>query len=217
MLDYLHFGCRRSFFCIMKMWIVLFAMSAILVPARGWPQRRQPPNCAGGTLDAPIRMEIFSDFQCPGCRTFYLETVTQILKNYASSNKVCVIYHEFPLASHLYSAQAASYSLAAQRVGRKQWLAVLDALYVKQPEWSQNGNIDAALIGVVSAEDLIKIKTIAFEKSIEKAIIQEIALGQKKEVKVTPTVFWTALNKEQKVDQLYPYQKWKGLFDLIVK
>jgi protein-disulfide isomerase len=91
----------------------------------------------GGTPDAPIQMEVFSDFQCGYCRAFYVETITQVLNSYTPSDKICVTYYEFPLDNHTYSRKAARYSLAAQRVGKKQWLAVVDALYTKQEQWGR--------------------------------------------------------------------------------
>ena len=196
---------------------VLLALPALLAPASLRPQSAQPANCLGGSLDAPVRMEVFSDFQCPACRTFYMDTVTQVLKQYASDDKICVIYHEFPLAMHPYGREAARYSLAAQRLGRKKWLAVLDALYIKQPQWSLDGKIDAALMGVVSAEDFARIKRTLQEPSIEETIARDIALGQKREVKSTPTTFVTVLNKQQKVEGPLEYQVWKRFFDGIIK
>ena len=207
------YSLRRS----LMIWAVLLAVPVILVPASVRPQSALPPNCLGGTLDAPIRMDVFSDFQCPACRTFYLETVTQVLKSYATNDKICIIYHEFPLAMHPYGREAARYSLAAQRLGRKQWAAVVDALYTKQPIWSLDGKLDAIVMGAVSPEDFAKIKKALQEPSIEQAIAQDIALGQKKEVKSTPTIFVTALNKQQKVEGPLEYPVWKNFFDGIVK
>ena len=192
---------------------------AVLMQPSVVPQSTQPPNCLLGMPNAPIRMEVFSDFQCPGCRIFYMETVTKLLREYSSSNKVCIIYHEFPLDSHAYSRQAARYSLAAQRVGRTQWLAVIDALYKKQMLWERDGKIDQALIGAVSTQDLIRIKSIAMEPYIKEALDRDIALGEKRDVRKTPTVFWTALNTgPQKIDQeILPYDTWKRNIDRVVK
>ena len=192
---------------------------AIMAPSSAVSQKNQPPNCLGGSLDAPIIIEVFSDFQCPACRTFYMDTVRKVLKIYSPSDKVCVIYHEFPLESNACAREAASYSLAAQRLGRKQWQAVVDALYTKQPQWAQDGKVDSALIGAVSTEDLIRIKSIAMEPYIKEELDRDIALGIKREVNKTPTIFWTALNRApQKIDQaVLPYDTWKRNIDRIVK
>ena len=55
--------------------LTLVAQLPLLSQIRTTP----PPKCLGGTLDAPIQLEVFSDFQCSYCRSFYLETITQVL------------------------------------------------------------------------------------------------------------------------------------------
>ena len=129
----------------LRPYAILMIVSALLIPSVAESQRAQPLNCVGGSIDAPIRLEVYSDFQCPACARFFLEVVTPAVKEYGDSGKICVLYNEFPLNGHKYSREAARYSLAAQRLGRRQWLAVIRALYQKQPMWVENGNIDGAL------------------------------------------------------------------------
>jgi len=187
------------------------------VPLISQARTTPPLNCLGGASDAPIQMEVYSDFQCEYCRLLYLETITQVLKNYTPSNKICVLYYEFPLERHPYSRKAARYSLAAQRVGKKQWLAVIDALYTKQEQWGQDGNIDAALKGTMSVDDFDLTKKIMQDPSIEEAIKRDMDLGEKRGVTGTPAIFLTVLNKKHPKYSYAPYQVWKDFFDTIVK
>jgi protein-disulfide isomerase len=180
-------------------------------------QPRTALNCLGGTPDAPIQLEVYSDFQCAYCRLFYLETITRVLKTYTPSNKICVLYNEFPLERHAYSRKAAGYSLAAQRVGKKQWLAVIDALYTKQEQWGLDGNIDAALKGTMSADDFDLMKKIMQDPSIEESIKRDMDLGEKRGVTGTPSIFLTVLDKKHPKYPYAPYQVWKDFFDTIVK
>jgi|WetSurMetagenome_2_1015567.scaffolds.fasta_scaffold295075_2 protein-disulfide isomerase len=194
-----------------------FILLIALIAANAQAPVKLPPNCVCGKLDAPVRLEIFSDFQCPACRAFYMETISQVRKYYAPAGKVCVIYHEFPLKMHAYGRKAALYSLAAQRIGKKQWLAVLEALYEKQARWSLDGNIASALSGVISAEDLSRINKIMQDPSIDKALTREIALGEKKGVTGTPSIFVTAMKREQPKAPYASYVVWKDYIDSIVK
>lgn len=196
-----------------RLWTTLMIVSALLIPPVAESQRAQPRNCVGGTLNAPILLEVYSDFQCPACRTFFLEVIIPAVKEYGNSGKICVLYNEFPLNAHKYSLKAARYSLAAQRVGRKQWLAVMQALYQRQPIWTQDGNIDKALNGVISSGDLAQIKKIAREPSIHDAVNREVVLGEKREIHSTPTVFVTVNKRTQKIERVLPYEVWKDFFD----
>jgi protein-disulfide isomerase len=209
--------CKRLAFRGLKLLALLFVVLSIIVPAIAQSQEKLPMNSVCGTLDAPIRLDVFSDFQCGYCRAFYLETVVQVRKIYAPEDKICIIYHEFPIETHAYGRKAARYSLAAQRVGRNQWLAVMDALYTKQEQWALDGNIDAALQGAVSAEDLNQIKKNLQDPSIDTAIAEDIALALKKGVTGTPTVFMTALNKERLKAPYLTYKAWQEFFGRFVK
>ena len=200
-----------------KILAVLVVILAVFVPTNAQSQKNQPANCIGGTLDAPIKLEVFSDFQCSWCKMFYMETVTQVLKNYSPNDKICVIYYEFPLQMHPYGHKAARYSIATQRVGKKQWLAVIDALYTNQEKWGLDGNIDAVIKGVLSAEDFDQIKKNLLDPLIDEAIARDISIGQKRGVEGTPSIFLTALNKEHPKYPYAPYAVWKGYFDRIVK
>jgi protein-disulfide isomerase len=200
-----------------KIPIITLLMLTGLAPAISQSPKNQPANCLGGTLDAPIKLEVFSDFQCSWCKKLYAETITQVLKNYSPEDKICVIYYEFPLQMHAYGRKAARYSIATQRVGRKQWLAVVDALYTKQEQWALDGNLDAVLKGVLSAEDFDRVKKNLLDPSIDEAIDRDTALGQKRGVEGTPSIFLTTLNKEHPKYPYAPYAVWKGYFDRVVR
>jgi protein-disulfide isomerase len=181
------------------------------------PAAAQTADCLGGRLDSPIRIEVFSDFQCPACQQFYMDTMRSILKEYASKDKVCVIYHEFPLAVHQYAREAARYSLAAQKLGQQKWLTVVDAIFANQPKWSQDGSIEAAVYKALSNDDFQKVKKNMADASINKVIEEDLALGQKRGVKSTPTFFLYYIGREQRVEGPVPFPVLKDFFDQIVK
>ncbi len=197
--------------------IAALVMVALAIPCVAWGADSACERCLGGGLESPIKIEVFSDFQCPACRSLYLDTMKQVLKDYCSLGKVCVIYHEFPLAMHAYAREAARYSLAAQKVGHEQWLSVVDVLYTYQPAWSQNGAVQAAVEKALSPSDFQKVLKQLQDPSINETIERDIALGQKREVQSTPTFFVTAVGKEQKVTGGLPYSVLKDFFDKIVK
>ncbi len=174
-------------------------------------------QCLGGWLDAPVKIEVFSDFECPACKVFFLDTMKYVLTDYASIDKVCVIYREFPLPMHKYSREAARYSLAAQKLGRQQWLAVMNSLYTNQEAWAKDGSVQAYVASALSPEDFQKALKLKDDPSITQTIERDVALGQRLQVQSTPTFFVTALNKEQKVVGGLAYPVLKQFFDRVVK
>ncbi len=100
-------------------WIVL-TLLILGQASMGTSQTDSAPNYLMGKPDSPVKIDLFSDFQCPACRAFYLDTVTPLLAEYSAGNKVAVIFHDFPLSLHASSRTAARYSLATKCLGREQ-------------------------------------------------------------------------------------------------
>jgi protein-disulfide isomerase len=171
----------------------------------------------GGSLNSPIKLEVFSDFQCPACRELYLGTIRQVLKEYSGKDKVCVIYYEFPLSSHKYSRLAALYVAAASRMGQQKVLSIMEALFIDQTKWSQDGNIDASISKALPPDDFKKLKTILQDASINAAVEKDRQLGVMKKIESTPTMFISQPGKQQKVEGLVTYPVMKQFIDRIVK
>jgi protein-disulfide isomerase len=90
-----------------------------------------------GSPSAPIKMEVFSDYECPACGRFYEETMKTLINDYVASGKVYLIHRDFPLPIHKYSRQAARWVNAAARIGKFE--TVERALFDNQMAWSEYG------------------------------------------------------------------------------
>src|ERR1700682_1429766 len=101
------------------------------------------PHVAFGSKNAPIVMEVFSDFQCPACKTLFTTTNRQVMENYVSTGKVYFIHRDFPLPMHAHSQVAALYSRAAAHIGKFE--IVEQALFDNQEKWEQNGDVDGTV------------------------------------------------------------------------
>jgi len=171
----------------------------------------------GGSLNSPVKIEVFSDFQCGHCRELYLATIRPLLQEYSSKDKVCVIYHEFPLAMHPYAREAARYSEAAAQLGQDKLLPVYDSIFNEQAKWAKDGSLEATVAKALPGEDLLKLKKIMLDPSINAAVDKEIQLGIQKEVNSTPTMFINYIGKQQKVEGFVTYTVMKQFLDTIVK
>ncbi len=173
--------------------------------------------CLSGKPGAPIRVEVFSDYQCPACRDFYLGTIRPLLKEYGRNDKLCVTYHDFPLKVHKYALEASRYAVATLRLGRDQWLRVCEALYVDQPKWAADGKVEATVARVLTADEMAKVQRLLEDPYPDQFINQEIALARKRQVMSTPTFFLYANGQEQKVTGKVSYPILKDYLDRILK
>ena len=180
----------------------ILILALLFLPACGstGPAERaaSEPGCHRGNPNAPVRLEIFSDYECPSCRVFYLQTVKQIFTDYADTGKVCVIYRDFPTYEH--SREAAKYARAALRVGQAQWGRVVEAFYQTLPEWSPTGDVESVVRTALDPVDFAAVRQQLEDPALDKLVDDEAIMGLNREVKGTPTSFITAGGKTEKVD-----------------
>ncbi len=163
--------------------LVLAGLAAV---GAGWAQPL-PKGKTAGSQNAPIKIELFSDFQCPSCRTLHQQVVSQLMRDYVATGKVFLVNREFPLVSHAYARLAASYATAAARIGR--YREVSDALFDNQAVWAQRGNVDEIASRALSVAEAQKVRKLATEPSIAAEIEQDMKLGTQAGLRQTPTMF----------------------------
>jgi protein-disulfide isomerase len=183
-------------------WAGLFAL--LLAPALGMRAAQSTaavpdidPRVAAGSKNAPIVMEVFSDFQCPACKTLFMTTNRQLMDNYVSTGKVYLIHRDFPLPMHAHSQVAAQYGRAAAQIGKFE--AVEQALFENQERWEQNGDVDGAVAAVLSSAEMTKVRGLVKSGTLNAAIQKDVALGRLYNVSQTPTTVFHAKG------QTFPY------------
>lgn len=72
-----------------------------------------PNDHALGDPNAPVRIEEFSDFQCPFCKRFHDQTLTQIVEDYVRTGKVYFVYRHLPVVDSNDPAQESHAAAAA--------------------------------------------------------------------------------------------------------
>lgn len=111
-----------------------------------------------GSKSAPITFEAFTDYQCPACRALYEQALKPMIGDYVASGKVYLIHHDFPLAMHEYSGQAARWANASAMVG--EFGPAEEALFDNQPSWEADGNIAKWVSGAMSKSDFDRVQAI---------------------------------------------------------
>jgi protein-disulfide isomerase len=169
-----------------------------------------------GSKSAPLTMEVFSDFECPACRTLYQDTLRQITQNYVDTGKLYLIHRDFPLAMHKYSREAARYANAAALIGK--FNAVYTALFNKQETWAANGQVDAIVASVLSPAEMAQVRQLAKEKDLDAAIQKDVDLGTKvHHVTQTPTSVITYQGQMYPVVGVVSYPILKQFLDQLLK
>jgi protein-disulfide isomerase len=143
------------------------------------------PHEALGSKNAPIVMEVFSDFQCPACKTLFTTTNRQLMDNYVSTGKVFLIHRDFPLPMHAHSKVAAQYSRAAAQIGKLE--AVEEVLFQNQEVWEQSGDVDGTVAKVLSPAEMTKVRALVKAGTLDVGITKDQALGNGYKVNQTPT------------------------------
>ncbi len=83
------------------------------------------PNANGtamGDPNAPVRLDLYVDFQCPACKNFAETTERQVVENYVAAGKVYYVFHQYPFLDQRSvtkeSQQAANASMCASEQQR---------------------------------------------------------------------------------------------------
>jgi protein-disulfide isomerase len=188
------------------------------------------PVKAYGSKDAPIKMEVFTDYECPSCRNLYENTLRPMINDYVASGKVYLVHHDFPLPMHKYGFEAARWANAAARVG--EFGAVEAALYDNQDSWGADGNIAKYVSAAMSGADFKRVQKLmegcmeptsaqAAQNShgcaLDPYIEEDRALGMRIPVQATPTYVITY--KNQRLPAATGFVSWpilKQFFDSLL-
>jgi protein-disulfide isomerase len=88
-----------------------------------------------GSQDAAITIIEFSDFQCPFCARFHIQTLPIIMDEYINEGKVKLVFRDFPIQSIHPNAVPAS--VAAECANEQEKFKEMhDILFERQKEWS---------------------------------------------------------------------------------
>lgn len=178
---------------------VVVAKAAPLPPApqstAGLPD--VDPHKAFGSKNAPVTMEVFSDYQCPACKTLFTTTNRRLMDDYVSNGRVYLIHRDFPLPMHAHSRVAARYARAAAQIGKVE--AAEQALFQNQEKWEQNGDVDGTVAAVLSPAEMAKVRALVKGGTLDPMIDKDYALGQTYRVNQTPTTVFHCKG------QTYPY------------
>jgi protein-disulfide isomerase len=157
-----------------------------------------------GPVTAAVRIDVFSDYECPACKALHEQTLKRIKEEFARAGKLRLVHHDFPLPQHKQARRAAALAAAADKLGK--FDAVSDALFRQQETWSKAGSVDDVVDSVLTPEERKKIDQLATDQAIAANIERDIQLGTRMQVSSTPTMIVTHNGKPSPVVGVVSYQ-----------
>lgn len=118
-----------------------------------------------GDTNALVQFYEFSDFQCPFCRRFYTESLTQLENEYVKTGKVLFVYKDFPLEQiHPSAAPAAIAAECARDQGK--WRDMHNKIFDEQNKQGA-GTIDFSIDDVKRWASEIGLDTTTFNQCLD--------------------------------------------------
>jgi protein-disulfide isomerase len=146
-----------------------------------------------GDPNAPVKIDLFEDFQCPACRQYTESTESQVVNTFVKTGEVYYVFHQFPFIDNQSatkeSHQAANASMCAAAQGR--FWDYHDMLFANWQGENQGSFSDKRLVAFAQALGLdMNAFNACFKADTYQAKINEdLTLGQKMGVTGTPSVF----------------------------
>jgi protein-disulfide isomerase len=173
------------------------------------------PGKSLGSPSAPIRIEVFSDFECPACKALHEQILPLVFKDYVIPGKVYLVSREYPLPMHQFSREAANYATAAARLGKYQ--EVTDALFLNQLVWEVNGKLWDAVAHVLTPAEAKKVQLEAKDPSVLSEVQRDVDAGRAAGINQTPTMFVTRGTNRFPVVGAVNYNLLRSLLDGLLK
>ena len=172
-----------------------------------------------GDANAKIGMVEFSDYQCPYCRRFHLETFPQLQKAYIDSGRLMFAVKNFPLDFHPLALDAAKAVNCARQQNIKAFWDVQGELFAHQNR-----------LGKALYQELVKrygLDEKKFSACLDDAkqkdvIAEDLEYARSLSVEGTPTFFIGRIEGDQLVDAVrvvgaQPYRVFTQVLDSIGK
>lgn len=161
-----------------------------------------------GNADAPVTIIEYASMTCGHCAIFHEKVLPHIKAELIDTGKARLIYRDFPL-----NAGAVKAATLARCMPEQKFFPFLETVYKTQQKWSQEGDIDGALVkmAALAGLDAQKARACINHEALELKTVALMREGQVKyKINSTPSfVFY-----DQSGNQM---QEYKAFTDLLEK
>jgi protein-disulfide isomerase len=186
----------------------------LTVAAAGATGQTPSPGKTRGVPMAAVTIEVFSDFQCPACKSLHEETLKPLVADYVDKGKVYLVHRDFPLPMHAYARTAACLACAAGRVGKYELIA--DTLFSTQGSWSKDGKVEDAVSRVLTPADAKKVLALSKTPEILAEVEGDAQKGRDAKLQQTPTMIVMHKSKTYPVAGVVSYPILRRFLDQLL-
>lgn len=153
-----------------------------------WQSILVDPAYAFGEADAPVTVVEFTDYQCPFCKRYVDDTLSQIKEKYVNTGKVKYIVRDLPLSFHPGAKPSAMAARCAGAQGK--YGEMHDLLFSNQDAWA-NGDMEASFAKYATQLNLNMgaFSKCVTDKTYESAVDSDSTLASSVGASGTPTFF----------------------------
>ncbi len=174
--------------------IIVNLLFTIILVCRGMKRRSQTapetktqPLKFKGAPQAPVKIVVYSDFQCAACAAGY-----KVLREFQLKfpDKISVEFRHYPIEDiHPQSLRSAEYAECAALQG-KFW-PFYETLFLGQKQWSSPKDAERYFQGYAKAVglDAGQLETCLQDESVKETIFRDRAIARFHGVSATPTYF----------------------------
>ena len=158
-----------------------------------------------GDKNAPVTIVEFSDYECPFCGRFFLQTYPQIKKEYIDTGKVKLVFRDFPLGFHQNAQIAAEAAECVRKFGGDTaYFKMHDKIFANQESLSE-ANLKLWASEITGAD--ISACLASGEKTAE--VNKDLQEGQSYGVGGTPSFFVDGIM----IEGAQPFSAFKQVID----
>jgi protein-disulfide isomerase len=156
-------------------------------------ERPSPQGTALGDPNAPVRVDVWEDFQCPACVNYSNDVEHLVVQNYVATGQVYYVYHLFPFIDDASltkeSDQSANAAMCASEQGR--FWDFHDILIANWDGENEGAFADSRLIKMAETLelDMTAFNACFTANRYSKEINNDLKEGKAQGVQGTPSVF----------------------------
>jgi protein-disulfide isomerase len=142
-----------------------------------------------GNPDAPVKIEEFADFECPGCAQFATVTEPDVRKRIVETGLASFTFYDFPLPQHRNSLAAHNAAACANDQGR--FWQMHDRIFLGQDQWNTQAASNPKPFFEKYAADVglnVQVwETCYDQRRHQGRILANAAEGERRNIRSTPT------------------------------